>query len=433
MSSTSWIDQLRHQAAEHFAATGFPRADIEEWRHTQFQPIVKTIFRPAGVEITSDAAETAQRFSFGNQAQCELVFVNGRFAPHLSNLKNTPRFLHAVSLRDALADDGTHIRQHLAQHARIEQNPFVAWNTSQFDDGAFVHLARGAAVEKPIHLLFVSSPSSEPTVHHPRVLVVMEDGASGAVVETYVGAGEGLYLANAVTEIVMGDDTSLDHCKLQQESLAAHHLATMQVDLGRAASFVSHAITMGGAITRNDLRCFLGGQHGHATLNGLVLIKGTQHCDNHTLLHHQAADCPSHELYKHVLDGQASAVFKGKIYVQKGAQKTDSKQTSKSLLLSEEAKMNSQPALEIYADDVKCTHGCTTGPVDEEMVFYLRSRGIADASSRHLLTYAFAADITRRIKVEPVRKRVEDYMASAHNLPQDLRISETGAFDDAAV
>jgi Fe-S cluster assembly protein SufD len=203
--------------------------------------------------------------------------------------------------------------------------------------------------------------------------------------------------------------------------------------MGRGAGFVSHATTTGAAIARNDLRCYLTGEYANATLNGLVILKGRQHCDNHTLLHHEAGNCPSHELYKHVLDEQSSSVFKGKIFVQKGAQKTDSKQTNKSLLLSDEATMNSQPALEIYADDVKCTHGSTTGPVDEEMVFYLRSRGIADVAARHLLTYAFAADVTRRIRVEPVRRRIEDFMAAQHGLPQDLRISDLGAHDEAAV
>ena len=224
----------------------------------------------------------------------------------------------------------------------------------------------------------------------------------------------------------------MDHCKLQQETLDAYHLAAMQVELGRGASFVSHSATLGGKLTRNELTVTLNGEHAEATLNGLVLIGGEQHVDNHTLLIHEKPNCPSHELYKHVLADRATGVFKGKIFVQKDAQKTDSKQTSKSLLLSDSATMNSMPALEIYADDVKCTHGSTIGPVDEEMIFYLRSRGINMEAARHLLTYAFAADITRRIKVEPVRRRLEDFMAAQHGLPQDLRITDLGAPDEAA-
>jgi Fe-S cluster assembly protein SufD len=243
---------------------------------------------------------------------------------------------------------------------------------------------------------------------------------------------QGTYFTNAVTEIICGKDCHIDHCKLQQESPEAYHVATMQVRLDRASVFVSHSASIGSRLTRNDLNVIMAGEYADATLNGLVLASGTQHIDNHTLLDHAAPNCPSHELYKHVLDDKSTGVFKGKILVRQIAQKTDSKQTSKSLLLSDDAYMNSQPALEIYADDVKCTHGSTTGPVDEDMVFYLRSRGVGLDASRHLLTYAFAADVTRRIKVEPVRRRLENFMAAQHGLPQDLRITDLGSHDETA-
>ena len=193
--------------------------------------------------------------------------------------------------------------------------------------------------------------------------------------------------------------------------------------------FVSHSATIGGLLTRNDVAATLAGEYADATLNGLVLLDGTRHCDNHTLLDHAAANCPSHELYKHVLAGRSTAVFKGKILVREHSQKTDSKQTSKTLLLSDDAQMNSMPALEIYADDVKCTHGSTTGPMDEEQVFYLRSRGVAREAATHLMTYAFAADITRRIRVAPARARIENFMAAQHGLPLDLRINDLASHD----
>jgi Fe-S cluster assembly protein SufD len=262
-------------------------------------------------------------------------------------------------------------------------------------------------------------------------LVVAENNVEAQIVESYVGGGSG-YFTNAVTEIVLGNDCRIDHCKLQQESLDAFHVATMQVKLGKATTFVSHAASIGAKLSRNNLNCVMAGEGAYATLNGVVLLRDQQHCDNHTLLDHAQPNCPSHELYKHVLDGKSTGVFRGKILVRQPAQKTDSKQTSKSLLLSDEATMNSQPALEIYADDVKCTHGSTTGPVDEEMVFYLRSRGLSLDAARHLLTYAFAADVTRRIRVEPVRRRIEDYMARQSGLPLDLTITDRGTFDEAA-
>jgi Fe-S cluster assembly protein SufD len=279
-------------------------------------------------------------------------------------------------------------------------------------------------------VIYVSVPGAGPTVSHPRGLFIIEENAECTIVESYVGASAGQYFTNAVTEIYAGDGAQVDYARLQQETLEAYHVSTMQVELGRATNFVSHAATLGGKLTRNDLNGILNGEGGYATLNGLVIIEGDQHVDNHTLLHHEKANCPSHELYKHVLGGRATGVFKGKIFVQKDAQKTDSKQNSKTLLLSDDAYMNSQPALEIYADDVKCTHGSTTGPVDQDMLFYLRTRGVGYDAAQHLLTYAFAADVTRRIKVEPVRRRLEDYMAAQHGLPQDLRITDLSAHDE---
>jgi Fe-S cluster assembly protein SufD len=314
----------------------------------------------------------------------------------------------------------------------VESNPFVALNTGSLRDGAFIHVSRGAVVEQPIHLLFISTVADDPAAAHPRVLLVADQGAQVSLVESYCSASEGVYFNNIVTEIVAAQDARIDHCKLQLESRQAYHLATMQVELARGADFVSHSASVGSRITRNDLNVRFGEERAQATLNGLVLIGGDQHVDNHTLLDHASPNCPSHELYKHVLDGKSTAVFKGKILVRQPAQKTDSKQTSKTLLLSDDAVINSQPALEIYADDVKCTHGSTIGPVDEEQVFYLRSRGVSLEAARHLLTYAFAADITRRIKVEPVRRRLENWMAAQQGLPQDLRITDLGAHDEAA-
>jgi Fe-S cluster assembly protein SufD len=274
-------------------------------------------------------------------------------------------------------------------------------------------------------MLFVSTPGAEPTVSHPRLLIVADNGSQCTIVESYVGQSAGIYFTNPVTEIVAGSDANIDHCKLQQEGKDAFHVAAMQVHLARGAKFVSHSASLG---SRNVV---LNGEGADATLNGLVIASGTQHIDNHTLLDHARPNCASHELYKHVLDGKSQGVFKGQILVRQPAQKTDAKQTSKALLLSDDAVMNSMPALEIYADDVKCTHGSSSGPVDEEQVFYLRTRGVAEEAARHLMTYAFAADITRRIRVEPVRRRLEEYMAAQHGLPMDLRITDLAGHDEA--
>jgi Fe-S cluster assembly protein SufD len=425
-----FVDQIRRSAVARFKSAGFPGPKDEQWRFTNISPITRTQFKLGALHEDLRATDLAAQYSFGSEASCEIVLVNGIFSHKLSRLGKLPKGVIVQSLSDGLSSNASLIQTALAKHADITRNPFVALNTSFIRDGVFIFVPRNVTVEAPVHLIYVSTDESIRTVSHPRTLILAEDNAELPVVESFVGA-KGSYLTNAVTEIVLGNDCRIDHCKLQQESLDAYHVATMQVRLGRQTQFVSHAITIGGKLTRNDLNCVMDGDAAYATLNGLVLLKGSQHCDNHTLLDHARPNCPSHELYKHVLADKASAVFKGQILVRQPAQKTDSKQTSKSLLLSDDATMNSQPALEIYADDVKCTHGSTTGPVDEEMVFYLRSRGVGYEAARHLLTYAFAADITRRIKIEPVRARVEDYMANQHGLPQDLRINDLGTFDEA--
>ena len=432
-SGGEWLAKLRKAGIDRFESTGFPCTCLEEWRLTNVAPIAQTPFvlaeQPA--DLTA-AAAMATRYGFGADAAAELVFVNGHYAPSLSRPGKLPRGVTAMSLAGAIEQEPDALEQSLGKYADASKNPFVALSDGFIKDGAYVHLARSTAVHKPIHLLFISTTGEAPAVSHPRNLIVAEENTEATIVESYVGQA-GIYWTNAVTEIVAGADSRLDHCKLQQEGLPAFHVATMNVHAGRSARFVSHSATLGAALSRNDLTVTMAGERADATLNGLVLVGGKQHADNHTLLDHAQPNCPSHELYKHVLSDQSTGVFKGKILVRQPAQKTDSKQTSKSLLLSDLATMNSQPALEIYADDVKCTHGSTTGPVDEEMVFYLRSRGVGLEAARHLLTYAFAADITRRVRVEPVRRRLEDFLAAQHGLPRDLRITDLGSHDEAAL
>jgi Fe-S cluster assembly protein SufD len=429
--SQSWLDKLRAAGTARFQQVGYPTPKHEDWRFVRLDGIVNTRYAQAAPSHDSNAIEAATAFSFGADALTELVFINGHYTPQLSRLGKLPRGATVQSFADAIAHDAADLQDNLGRFATIESNPFVALNTGSLRDGAFINLPRGTALEAPIHLLFVSTSSEQPISTQPRVLVVAGENVEACVVESYVGEGAGKYFTNAVTEFVIGADSRIDHCKLQQESLAAHHIASMAVHLGKNARFVSHSAALGGHLTRNEVSVTMAGEYADATINGLVVLDGDRVCDNHTLLDHAVPNCPSHELYKHVLAGNSRAVFKGKILVRQDAQKTDSKQTSKTLLLSDDARMNSMPALEIYADDVKCTHGSTTGPVDEEQVFYLRSRGVDHEAARHLLTYAFAADVTRRIKVAPVRARIENFMAAQHGLPLDLRITDLGDHDEA--
>ncbi|MGA3065848.1 MAG: Fe-S cluster assembly protein SufD [Tepidisphaeraceae bacterium] len=430
-----WLDSLRQAAADRFLSVGYPTADEESWRFTNLAPIVRTQFQPAPSEpvaVSEAAADAAAAAGFGGRCLAELVFVNGHYAPSLSHPGKAP---HGATIEALSAgnSDASLLQRHLSRQAEIGATPFVALNTGSFRDAAIIHIPRGMALESPIHVIYISDAVGEPMASHPRLLLVAEENSELALVESFVSAARGVTtLANSVAELFLGDDSRIDYNRIQQGTESELLVTMLSARLGRGARMVSHAATLGGRLTRNDLNVVLAGDGADATINGLAVLDHQQHCDNHTLLDHAAPNCPSHELYKHVLDGKSSCVFKGKILVRQDSQKTDSKQTSKSLLLSDEATMNSQPALEIYADDVKCTHGSTTGPVDEEMVFYLRSRGVGLEAARHLLTYAFAADVTRRIKIEPVRRRLEDFLAARHGLPLDLRITDLGQHDEKA-
>jgi Fe-S cluster assembly protein SufD len=431
MRARPWLSELRTAAMDRFQSVGYPTTEQEEWRLTNVGAIARTEFSQPSGTISQEARKLAAETSFGSEAQAELVFVNGLYSAELSRVEKLPRGVRATALSLASDGDWQIVERHLAKYAKLDANPFVALNTGRVKDGAVVHVSPGATCAAPLHLIFVSTAEGRAVESHPRVLVVADNNARLTVVESYVG-GEGVHLTNSVTEIFATEDCRLDHSRVQRGGKSAFAVSTLAVHLGRGSQLINHGATLGGKLTRNDLNVRLCGEAADATINGLVLLKDEQHCDNHTLLDHAYAHCPSHELYKHVLADKSTCVFRGKILVRQDSQKTDSKQTSKSLLLSDNATMNSQPALEIYADDVKCTHGSTTGPVDEEMVFYLRSRGVGLEAARHLLTYAFAADVTRRIRVEPVRRRLEDFLAAQHGLPRDLRITDLGQHDEKA-
>ena len=309
-----WLERLRKNGIDRFAAVGFPTVRQEEWLHTNVAPIVRTPFRPATAPCDLPRSAVSQ-YSFADEAAVELVFVNGHYSPGLSTIRTLAKNVRVLSLAEALDAHGERIEQHLAHYADINANPFVALNTGFLQHGAFVHVPRGAAPDRPIHLLFLSAPSAEPIVVHPRVLILVDDTSEASIVETYAGTGEGVYFNNVVTEIVVGHGARIEHCKVQQESLSAYPRCDDGSSPGGAAYFLSHSASLGSQLTRNDLNCILGGAGGEAMLNGVTLIDGSQHVDNHTILDHKEPRCPSHEFYKAVLDGKSSGVFKGKIRV----------------------------------------------------------------------------------------------------------------------
>jgi Fe-S cluster assembly protein SufD len=401
----AWLRELRERSIARFCELGFPTTKHEEWRFTNVAPIAGTAFRLAGPSATRLPPSAVAPFVLGGPEQHCLVFVNGRYSAELSRGGTWPAGVRVGSLGEALAADPGLIERHLGHQAA--HGAFAALNTAFVADGAYVHVPAGVQLAAPVQLLFLALPGGDPLVMHPRTLVVVERGARVAVVETYAAAADGVYWTNAVTELAVEDGARVDWHRVQRESERAYHTATSHSRQGRDSVVHLHTVALGGALARHDVHTVLAGPGGAAILNGLYLPRGEQHVDHHTWIDHAAPHCETHEYFNGVLDGRARSVFSGRIIVRPGAQRTDSKQTNNNLLLSADAHADSQPQLEIYADDVKCTHGSTTGPLDEKALFYLRSRGVGADAARRLLTYGFAAEILDRMEVQPLRERLD--------------------------
>jgi Fe-S cluster assembly protein SufD len=402
-----WVHQIRLAAISRFAELGFPTTRHEDWKYTNLSPITKVPFKIAGHTSNGITSDNVHSAAFGEWERSEVVFVNGHYRPELSSLGPFQEGLKVGSLAEAIAADPDCVEMYLTRYADYQAHPFIALNTAFVENGAFVWLERNTTRERPIHLLFLSVPGKEPTVCHPRNLIVVGDNSQATIVESYVGVGNGLYFTNAVSEIVAGENSIVDHYRFQWESDEALHVSATQALQKRSSSFSSHSVSVGGALVRNDAKAVLDGEGADCTLNGLYLAVGQQHVDNYTRIDHVKPHGTSRELYKGILDGQSSSVFNGRIVVWKDAQKTDARQTNKNLLLSDGAEINSKPQLEILADDVKCTHGTTVGQLGEDELFYLRSRGMNRDVARSLLTYGFASDTVGRIKIDAIRSRLE--------------------------
>ena len=407
-NGSSWPQAIRQAAFSRFAAIGFPSTRQEAWKHTNVAALAKMPFTPAGPEREALPDDVLTRASCGQMAGPRLVLVNGHYAPELSALQPLPEGVIVGNLAQAISSNRRSVEPHLAGYASFQHHAFVALNTAFMQDGAFIHIPPGIVVAAPIHLLFVSTASAKPTVSYPRNLIVVDRGGQATVVESYVGGAHEVYLTNAVTEIVVGEHAVINHYRLQQESQAAFHLATLQIHQGRSSNVISHTIALGGSLARNEVTAVLDGAGSECTLNGLFMVADQQHVDNQTRVEHVQPHCSSRELYKGVLDGNGRGVFNGTIYVHKDAQKSNAKQTNKNLLLSPDAWINTKPQLEIYNNDVKCGHGATIGRLDEEALFYLRCRGIGLEQARSLLTYAFASEMLGQITIEPMQAALHE-------------------------
>ena len=395
------LGPVRAAAFARFVEQGFPTTRQEEWRHTNVQPIAKTEFvRAPHAEISGTDAEP---YLFAAGIPHRIVLVNGRLSPALSTLATLPAGVSVRSLREAL--DAAKGDVHAAVANTPSHTPFVDLNTAFFEDGVAIEIAAKTVVAEPIHVVCLSSAGSQAAMICPRIVIQAAEQAQVFVVETYASIGAGTTLTNAVTHVDVAPGAFVDHVKLQRESAAAFHIATMFARVDRAGVFTSHAVTLGGRISRNDIVSTLAGEGAECTLNGLYVADGQTLVDTHTTIDHAMPHCPSHEVYKGILSGKAQAVFNGKIIVRQDAQKTNAKQTNKALLLSGDAQINTKPQLEIFADDVKCTHGAAIGQLDEDAMFYMQARGIGADDARNLLIHAFAGEVLDGVKEEIVREQ----------------------------
>ena len=409
-STPSWLQALRKGGIAHFAELGFPTTNHEEWRFTNVTPIAKTawVLPDGAAKITEKDVLTNV---FPDVPGKRVVFVDGRFSRELSSKdlsgSQSATGLRIHSIHDAVRSTNPLVMHSLARYARYDENSFVALNTAFVNDGAVIIVPARFVAPDPVYILYVSTAAKPNTVTHPRTLVVAQRDSQLKVIEHYITLGSNNCFTNAVTEIILEESAVVEHCKVQDEILNSYHIATIQTQQAARSNLISHSISIGGGITRNNINCALDGERLEATLNGLYLGRDSQLVDHHTAIYHNKPNCNSHEYYHGILDGKSQGVFNGKIFVRPEAQKTDAKQTNRNLLLSDDATMNTKPQLEIFADDVKCTHGATIGQLDPESIFYLRARGIGLEVARKMLLHAFASEIVNRISIEPIRERLD--------------------------
>lgn len=411
-----WLSEKRRAGASHFEKVGFPTRRDEAWKYTDMSRLSGLEFGQAEDGALDQASFDAFKLDID---ACRLVFVDGIFNAELSDATMS-KGVSVTPLSQALEGDQYAIHERLGQLTGIEFSAFTALNTALTGEGAVIDIGRGQAVETPIYLLFISRNNTTPVMSHPRILVRCEAESEATLIEHYVGEQGAANLTNAVTEIEMAPASRLSHYKLQEASQSEYHVASLQVDQKRDTNFTSHNLNLGGAVVRNDLISDLNDENATVDLLGLFFGQDRQHIDNHTKVNHNAPRTYSNENYKGILDGRARGVFNGRVYIKRDAQQVLGYQNNANLLLSDRAEIDTKPELEIYADDVQCSHGTTTGQLDENAIFALRARGIDEQMARGLLTLAFANEVMERIRHGELTDRVE--RAVAGKLPDRFNL-----------
>ena len=408
----AWLKYLRENAFEFFTENGFPTVKNEEWKYTNVAPIEREIF-----EITNGRAVDAEKISelfSKTESENRVVFVNNKLNQELTNLSNLPEGAKILNLNKAIQDEifSQIVRKNLGKSVNAEANGFTALNTAFIEEGVFIFVPKNTKIETPIHLIFIND---ENTASFPRVLLVAERGGEAMLIESYLRTAETKYLTNSVIEIVLEDDAKLKHLRVQRESHNAFHVGTTAANLNRASVYDSTNITLGAKLSRHDVLVKFNAEGAECFVDGLYMIAEEQHADTHSVIDHALPNCLSHQTYKGIVDGKARAVFNGKVFVRENASGTDAQQSNKNLLLSNDARVDTKPQLEIFNDDVKCAHGATVGQLEEEELFYLLSRGLNEQLARNLLTYGFAEEIINKIEIESIKKQLDEAVLNRLN------------------
>ena len=403
-----WLELVRTGAIDRFEQLGFPTVHEEEWKYTNLAALAKESFQPVVAREEATISDVA-RFAYPETKNAHLVVVNGFGREDLSTRTGLDEIV-AIDLLSAVADARYNkiARKYLARNANYHDNGVKALNTAFFQSGVFLWIPKNVKLETPLQITFVSDSSLTKSASFPRLLIVAEENSSATLVESFVSSGDGSHFTNAIAEIVLKDGARFEHYRLQNENRNVYHVATTAAELGRASSYDVTSINFGAQLARHDISVVMDHEGAECWVDGLYVAGANQHTDTHSVIDHKQPHCNSHQLYKGILDGNAHAVFNGKIFVREGAQKTDAMQTNKNLLLSAQARVDTKPQLEIYADDVKCAHGAAVGQIDEEELFYLQTRGMNSELARSLLTYGFAEEVIGKIKIDSIRSHLDD-------------------------
>lgn len=414
--SHSDIHELRKEAISNFSELNFPTIKDEEWKYTNIAPLLEHNFTHVNPDkdVPQIEASVIDKFKFDKAENSLLVFINGHYSENLSKILDLPKDVHVGNIASAISDNNEIVKKYFGKYADYEHHIFTALSTAFTRDGIFIHVPDNKIIENPIHVLFLTTlptgqagSKDQKLLVQPRNLFVIGKNSQATIIEHYTSLEESIFFTNSVTEVIVDENSFVDHIKLQEESKKAYHIGRMEVDQEKNSNFVSHLISTGSSLSRNDFNSKFNGEGGNSSLNGLFMIDGDQHFDVHSLIDHAVPHCDSHEHYKGILDDKSRGVFNGKILVRQDAQKTNAFQENNNIILSQEALINTKPQLEIFADDVKCSHGATIGQLDDESLFYLRSRGISKDEAKIILLRAFASDVTRSIKIDFIRKYMD--------------------------